>query len=218
MGNAKEIVLKVHMHCEGCASEVSNCLKGFEGIEEVETDIGGDRVKVKGQKADPLKVLERIKMKYSKNAELISPKPKPIAVATVQKESKKKQEIPIEVVSLKMYIHCEGCANDIKTSIEKMKGILNVEADMKNSTVTITGSFDRSNIAETIRRRLKKYVEMETMKPKHNENGKENGNDKKKGEDRKINVVLNYPPQYSSQNICPNHIFSDENIYSCSLM
>lgn len=27
----KEIVLKVHMHCEGCATQVSNCLKGFQG-------------------------------------------------------------------------------------------------------------------------------------------------------------------------------------------
>ncbi|KAK8677180.1 hypothetical protein V6N13_142735 [Hibiscus sabdariffa] len=184
MGNAEEIVLKVYMHCQGCASEVSDCLKGFQGVEEVETDIGGDRVKVKGQKADPFK-------------------------------------IPIEVVSLKTYMHCEGCANDIVRSIEKMKGILNVEADMKKSTVTITGSFDRSNIAETIRRRMRKHVEIVTAaKPKKNGDGNDNkkgdGNAKKKGDDQKI--ILNYPPQYSSQNICPNHIFSDENIFSCSLM
>ena len=28
----QEIVLKVFMHCEGCARKVRRCLKGFEGI------------------------------------------------------------------------------------------------------------------------------------------------------------------------------------------
>lgn len=27
----KEIVLKVYMHCEGCASQVSHCLRGYDG-------------------------------------------------------------------------------------------------------------------------------------------------------------------------------------------
>lgn len=27
----KEIVLKVYMHCEGCASQVSHCLRGYHG-------------------------------------------------------------------------------------------------------------------------------------------------------------------------------------------
>ena len=28
----QEIVLKVYMHCEGCARKVRRCLKGFEGM------------------------------------------------------------------------------------------------------------------------------------------------------------------------------------------
>lgn len=28
----QEIVLKVYMHCEGCARKVRRCLKGFEGL------------------------------------------------------------------------------------------------------------------------------------------------------------------------------------------
>ncbi|TYI29883.1 hypothetical protein ES332_A05G348100v1 [Gossypium tomentosum] len=191
MGNKEqiveeEIVLKIYMHCEGCVSKVINCLKGFEGIEEVKTDMKSNRVVVKGQKADPLKVLERIKKKYSTNLP-------------------RKQELQIN-------IHCEGCANDIKKCIEKMKGILNVEADMKKSMVRITGSLDASNIAETIRRRLGKHVEVVAVESKDKKT-----NSNKKGEEEKI-VVLNYPPQYSAQNICPNQIFSNENIFSCSIM
>ncbi|XVF02800.1 hypothetical protein REPUB_Repub04eG0205500 [Reevesia pubescens] len=37
------------MHCEGCAGKVSNCLKGFDGIEEVKTDVKSNRVIVKGR-------------------------------------------------------------------------------------------------------------------------------------------------------------------------
>ncbi|XVF85313.1 hypothetical protein PTKIN_Ptkin17bG0107700 [Pterospermum kingtungense] len=86
----KEILLKVPMHCEGCAAEVSSCLKGFEGVEEVKTDTKGDKVIVKGEKADPLKVLERVKKKFSRNSELISPIPKP--KSDDKKEPPKKQE------------------------------------------------------------------------------------------------------------------------------
>ena len=28
-----EIVLKVYMHCEGCARKVRRCLKGFDGVD-----------------------------------------------------------------------------------------------------------------------------------------------------------------------------------------
>lgn len=40
-------------------------------------DSASHKVIVKGKNADPLKVLERIRHKYSRNAELISPIPKP---------------------------------------------------------------------------------------------------------------------------------------------
>ncbi|XWS22803.1 hypothetical protein CRYUN_Cryun29cG0067300 [Craigia yunnanensis] len=206
----KEIVLKVHIHCEGCAAKVFNCLKGFEGIEEVKTDMRGDRVIVKGQKADPLKVLERVKKKYSRNAELIFPKPKP--KANDKKELQKKQENPIKVVVLKMYMHCKGCANDIKKGIGRMKGILNVEPDMKKSIVTIRGNFDPPKLVETITKQLGKYAEIVGEET----NDKGNGKDIKKGKDEEI--MFHYPPQYSTQHIYPTQIFSDENVFSCSIM
>ncbi|CAL8993647.1 unnamed protein product [Prunus brigantina] len=88
--SSKEIVLRVLMHCEGCKSKVSKCLKGVEGIEDVTVDYANQRVVVKGKKANPLKVLERLQKKYSSNAELISPKPKP--ENKEKKEPQKKEE------------------------------------------------------------------------------------------------------------------------------
>ncbi|KAK9116104.1 hypothetical protein Sjap_015051 [Stephania japonica] len=74
---AKEIVLKVYMHCEGCARKVKRCLKGFQGVEDVETDCKAHKVIVKGKQADPLKVLERVRKKSHRQVELLSPIPKP---------------------------------------------------------------------------------------------------------------------------------------------
>lgn len=45
-------------------------------MEEVELDRANNKVIVKGDKAEPSKVIERIHKNYSSNAELISPKPK----------------------------------------------------------------------------------------------------------------------------------------------
>ncbi|KAK7856569.1 heavy metal-associated isoprenylated plant protein 7 [Quercus suber] len=83
----QEIVLKVYMHCEGCARKVRRCLKGFEGVEDVITDCKISKVVVKGEKADPLKVLERVQRKSHRQVELISPIPKPKA-----EEEKKPEE------------------------------------------------------------------------------------------------------------------------------
>lgn len=61
----------------------------------MKTDMKSNRVVVKGPKADPLKVLERIKKKYSRNVELISPKPKIIPNDHKVQEPPKKQEVII---------------------------------------------------------------------------------------------------------------------------
>ncbi|XP_022134740.1 heavy metal-associated isoprenylated plant protein 7-like [Momordica charantia] len=72
-----EIVLRVFMHCEGCARKVRRCLHGFQGVESVHTDCTTHKVvvKVKGEKADPLKVLGRVQRKSHRRVELISPIP-----------------------------------------------------------------------------------------------------------------------------------------------
>ncbi|KAM1789802.1 hypothetical protein ACFX12_033926 [Malus domestica] len=119
--SGKEIVLKVLMHCEGCQSKVSKCLRSFEGVEEVVVDYPNHKVTVKGKKADSLRVLERVQNKFSRNAELISPIPKP--ENKQKKEPEKKEAAPpqVKVVVLKTLMHCEGCAIDVKKYLEKIK-------------------------------------------------------------------------------------------------
>lgn len=61
------------------------------GVEEVVTDCKASKVVVKGDKADPLKVLERVQRKSHRQVELISPIPKP----PPPEEPKKVEEKPV---------------------------------------------------------------------------------------------------------------------------
>ncbi|KAI7996669.1 Heavy metal-associated isoprenylated plant protein 8 [Camellia lanceoleosa] len=67
------IVLGVYMHCQGCADKIVKYLRGFDGVEQIETDMKNHIVTVKGKKADPKKILERLPKKSNKHVKLISP-------------------------------------------------------------------------------------------------------------------------------------------------
>ncbi|XP_028765196.1 heavy metal-associated isoprenylated plant protein 7-like [Neltuma alba] len=160
-----EIVLKVFMHCEGCARKVRRCLKGFPGVEEVITDCKTHKVVVKGEKADPLKVLERVQRKSHRQVELISPIPKPPAEEEKKPEEKekpapeeKKEEPQIITVILKVHMHCEACAQEIKRRILKMKGVESAEPDLKKSEVSVKGVFDPAKLVEFVRKRTGKQA------------------------------------------------------------
>ncbi|XP_060672500.1 heavy metal-associated isoprenylated plant protein 8 [Ziziphus jujuba] len=211
--SGKDIVLKVFMHCEGCQKKVSKCLSGFDGVEEVVVDSANNKVTVKGKNADPLKVLERIRHKYSRNAELICPLPKPDEKKNENKAEEKKEvcDPQVKLVVLKTYIHCEGCANDIKKGLERMAGVLSVEADMEKSIVRVRGVVDSQKLVEYIKKRLGKHAEV--LKEQGNQQKKVN----KKFQEEE-GIIFNYPPQYSAQHIYPNQTFSDDNPFSCSIM
>ncbi|KAJ4961909.1 hypothetical protein NE237_021819 [Protea cynaroides] len=126
----EDIVLRVYMHCDGCARKVRRCLRGFEGVEDVQTDCKTHTVIVKGKNADPLKVLDRVQRKSHRQVELLSPIPKPPAEGAKKAEDnkenvkpeEKKEEPQVIIVVLKVRMHCEACAQEIRKRIQKMKG------------------------------------------------------------------------------------------------
>ncbi|OAY67399.1 Heavy metal-associated isoprenylated plant protein 26, partial [Ananas comosus] len=69
---ATTAVLKVDMHCEGCAKKIRKSIKGFEGVEGVKVDVGSGRLTVVGR-MDPRKLRERVETKTKKKVELVSP-------------------------------------------------------------------------------------------------------------------------------------------------
>ncbi|KAJ8752568.1 hypothetical protein K2173_005457 [Erythroxylum novogranatense] len=187
----QEIVLKVYMHCEGCARKVRRCLKGFEGVEDVITDCKTSKVIVKGEKADPLKVLDRVQRKSHRQVQLISPIPKPPSEEEKKAEQKeepkpqeKKEEPQVITVVLKVYMHCEACAMELKKRIQKMKGVESAEPDLKSSQVTVKGVFDPSKLIEYVHKRTGKHAEIVKQEPekKEEDKGKES-KEEKKGEE-----------------------------------
>lgn len=76
------------------------------GVEEVLTDCKSHNVVIKGEKADPLKVLERIQRKSHRKVELLSPIPKPPEEKKVPEEEKPKPKVQEKVQEVCFFLHC----------------------------------------------------------------------------------------------------------------
>ncbi|XP_010536610.1 PREDICTED: heavy metal-associated isoprenylated plant protein 3-like [Tarenaya hassleriana] len=166
----QEIVLKIYMHCEGCAKKVRRCLKGFEGVEDVMTDCKSGKVIVKGDKADPLKVLERLQRKSNRQVELLSPIPEPKPAEEPEKKAvekpkaEEKKEEAVTVV-LRVHMHCEACAMEIQKRIMRMKGVESVEPEYKASQVIVKGIFTPATLVEYIYRKTGKHAAVVKQDP-----------------------------------------------------
>ncbi|KAG0480676.1 hypothetical protein HPP92_011214 [Vanilla planifolia] len=170
----EEIVLRVYMHCEGCARKVKRSLKGFEGVDEVTTDCKTHKVVVKGKKAaeDPLKVMERVQKKSGRKVELLTPLPPPksekkeeVKQEDKPKQEEKKEELAVMFVVLKVHMHCEACAQEMKKRILKMKGVQEAEPDLKASQVTVKGIMDAAKLVEYVYKRTGKHAVVVKSEP-----------------------------------------------------
>lgn len=181
-----EIVLRVYMHCEGCARKVRRCLKGFPGVEDVQTDCKTHKVVVKGEKADPMAVLERVQKKSHRQVDLLSPIPEPPAEdpkkpeeKEVEKPPQKKEEPQVITVVLQVHMHCEACAQEIRRRILKMSGVEEVEPDLKSSQVKVNGIFDPPKLVEYVHKRTGKHATIVEQEEKGKEEKKADGSDDK---------------------------------------
>ncbi|XP_003575022.1 heavy metal-associated isoprenylated plant protein 7 [Brachypodium distachyon] len=184
----EEVVMRVYMHCQGCARKVKKILKGFDGVEDVNADSKAHKVVVKGKKAaaDPMKVVERVQKKTGRKVELLSPMPPP---KEEKKEEEKKEEPeppkPEEIkepmviaVVLKVHMHCEACAQVIKKRILKMKGVQSAEPDLKASQVTVKGVFEVAKLADYVRKRTGKHADIVKSEPVESPENAGDSNDK----------------------------------------
>ncbi|CAA3012167.1 heavy metal-associated isoprenylated plant 7-like [Olea europaea subsp. europaea] len=187
---SQEIILKVYMHCEGCARKVRRCLKGFQGVEDVITDCKTSKVIVKGDQADPIKILETVQRKSHRQVELLSPipklpaeEPKKTEEKAVAKAEEKKPEPPVITVVLQVYMHCEACAQEIRKRIQRMKGVESADPDIKSSQVTVKGVFEPENLVDYVYKKTRKHALIMKLEPEKKEEKKEkDGKDKKKAE------------------------------------
>ncbi|KAK6778689.1 hypothetical protein RDI58_025407 [Solanum bulbocastanum] len=77
-GGIATILLKLDLHCEGCAQKVRRSVRHFEGVEDVKADAGIGKLTVKGN-VDPLWLRDKVESKTKKKVALLSAQPKKVA-------------------------------------------------------------------------------------------------------------------------------------------
>lgn len=183
------VVLKVDMHCEGCARKVKKSIKDMPGVEDVKADVGNNKLTVIG-KVDPKVIVERVQKKTEKKVELISPLPKkeegenkkkPEEKETKAEEKKKEKEPSVVTTVLRVYLHCDGCAQSVKKAITKVKGVQSAEPDLKNHNVTVKGTMDPNKLVDYLHRKTRKHVEIVPQKKDDKKEGDKKEGDKKEG-------------------------------------
>ncbi|XP_051143833.1 heavy metal-associated isoprenylated plant protein 3-like [Andrographis paniculata] len=252
------IVLKAELHCHGCAAKIIRCIRSSDGVEAVA--MGDDQKITVVGKVDPAKLREAVERKTHKKVEIISPKPpkqntddkqntkhknesKHKNEKSDEQKAKEKKEPPVTTVSLKVHLHCDGCSERIHRTVTKTKGFHHMNIERQKNLVTVTGAMDMKALVESLRRQLKKDVEIVRKEgDKKNNSGKTaggcsgGGTDKDGGEKKVDPYPYPYPYPYSFVNGSGTagdpfqynpyavgsyqapHMFSDENPNACNVM
>ncbi|CAF2366054.1 unnamed protein product [Brassica rapa subsp. trilocularis] len=196
------VVLKIDMHCEGCASKIVKCVRTFQGVETVKSESESGKLTVTGD-VDPAKLREKLEEKTKKKVDLVSPQPKKEKEKEKDSnkdktkndedknkekkpEEKKPKEAAVTTAVLKVDFHCQGCIGKIQKTVTRTKGVNGLTMDKEKQLLTVKGTMDVKKLADTLSEKLKRKVEVvpPAKKDKENGKGKENeSGDKKKGGD-----------------------------------
>ncbi|RXI04649.1 hypothetical protein DVH24_038923 [Malus domestica] len=188
------VILKVDMHCEGCATKIVKCVKSFGDVETVKSESEANKLTVVG-KVDPTKLRDKVAAKTKKKVDLVSPQPKKDTNKDDGGDAKKKQpeksnddkkpkEPPVTTAVLKLNLHCQGCIKKIHKIVTKTKGFNDMSVDKEKELVTVKGSMDMKVLAESLKEKLKRSVDIVPPKKEKEkgDNGGGGGGDKKKKE------------------------------------
>ncbi|CAA3005124.1 heavy metal-associated isoprenylated plant 6-like [Olea europaea subsp. europaea] len=192
------VVLKLDLHCEGCAKKVKRSVGHFEGVENVVADWESGKLTVTG-KVDPSWLHERVEYKTKKKVGLVSPQSKKDGgggggdkkseeksekkAEEKKSEDKKPKEPVVSTVDMKIKLHCDGCAHKIKRTISKnIDGVNSVSTDLQKDLVTVIGTMDAKHLAAYLKEKLQRSVEIIPPKKAEgsgNKKEKEGGGEKK---------------------------------------
>lgn len=186
-------VLKVPMdcECEGCATKIRRFVRGIQGVETVKGGGELSKLTVAG-KIDPVKLQEMVEQKIGKKVQLVSPVPKKDnkdkdggggggggekkaeGKPDKKPDEKKSKEPQVTTAVMKVNLHCQGCIQKIRRVVTKTTGYQDMSIDEQKDQVTVKGTMDMKALAEALKERLKRPVEI--VQPK-----KENAEKKEKG-------------------------------------
>ncbi|KAG0458845.1 hypothetical protein HPP92_021973 [Vanilla planifolia] len=160
------VVLFVDLHCVGCAKKIQRSILKCRGVEEVETDIEKNEVRVRGI-VDPQVLCSRILKKTSRIAKVLSPESQPDDADSSKAEAKAGGMATVELL---VNVHCEACAQQLRKKILKMSGVQAVETDLTANKVTVTGTMNANKLVKCIYRRTGKIASVVPPPPQEERN------------------------------------------------
>ncbi|XP_010035329.2 heavy metal-associated isoprenylated plant protein 9-like [Eucalyptus grandis] len=191
------LILSVELHCAGCAKKIQRSIMKIRGVERVEIDMGKNQVTVKGA-VEPQTVCNRITRKTKRRVDVISPKP--AAEGEPLPQIVTSQVNGLVTVELSVNMHCEGCAEQLKKKILKMRGVQTAVTEFRSRKVMVTGTMDPNKLVDYVYRRTKRQAKivpppepekleekkeggepLEEVKPEEKKD-ENNGGEKKEGE------------------------------------
>jgi len=179
------VILGIDMHCVGCAKKIERCLLKCKGVEEVETDMANNQLKIKGV-VDPQALCSRLQKKTMRSAKVISPLPQPDgdqAADSTKSQVVASQVSGVTTVELHVNMHCEACAQQLRRKILKMRGVQAAETELGSCKVTVTGTMTGDKLVDYIYRRTGKLAKVIPPPPPPEEEKKEEA--EKKPEEKK---------------------------------
>lgn len=205
------VVLKAEFHCEGCVSKIVKAIRACDGVEDVKVDGATSKLTVTG-KVDPAALREKVEAKTHRKVTVVSPEPSNKGGGGGDKvkdggekdknknnktkdgkkvedskgddnDKKKEKDKPVATAVLRMNLHCEGCIQKIQRIVSKTKGCQEMKMDKQKETVTVTGTMDVKALTESLKKHLKREVEVVAPPKKEGGEKKEKGGggDKEKG-------------------------------------
>ncbi|XP_050215202.1 heavy metal-associated isoprenylated plant protein 3 [Mercurialis annua] len=186
-----DVVFKIEMHCDGCASKIIKLARGFDGVENVKADSEANKLTVMGKVNDPIKIRDFLHLKTKKKVELISPLPKKDDANKNKDDGNKKgndnntnkpkvKEAPVVTAVIKVAFHCLGCIEKIQKIVSKTKGVQEMTMDKPKETVTVKGTMDVKALTEVLKEKLKRNAEIVPPKKDKEDGGKDGGEGGKK--------------------------------------
>ncbi|XP_022755592.1 heavy metal-associated isoprenylated plant protein 3-like isoform X2 [Durio zibethinus] len=188
-GVSSAVVLKVYCLCDGCASQILKCIHKLEGVETVTIESSSNKVTVIGA-VEPTAVKEKLVKETKKKVDLISPQPKKDDNKEEKTEKKpdkeknqdsdnkpdkKPKDAPLTTADLKVQLkcQCQGCVDKIHKIVSETKGVHELKVDKPKELVTVKGTMDVKALAEALKDKLKKDVEI--VPPKKEKDGNKEG-------------------------------------------
>ncbi|CAM6024799.1 unnamed protein product [Sphagnum balticum] len=209
----KTVVLKVVMHCEGCASSVKRAVARIPGVTSYTIDFPAQKVTVIGN-VKPDEVLRRV-AKTGKHATFWPQEEGPPVPKEEEEQKKEKkeneseakpadddtnkegtnEEKPKEItVMLRVAMHCEACVDTVRRAVVRIPGVISSTVDFIAQKVTVVGNVTREEVFKRVSRTGKQTTfwpeepkEEKEEKEKKEEETKEKSKEEPEKEESKDN-------------------------------